>query len=106
VQGTVLDSAETNAIINNCANRFPKFYLEFKDIQKRDTMIKQIVFLRNQDLNGGPAKVGMRGNILIDVKYLENEQPGFDDNRLIVVLYHEIGTCITSQLYRLYNGIS
>jgi hypothetical protein len=89
--GTVLDSTEARALVNSCAARFPKFYGEFKDIQKRDTLIKKIVFLRNQDLNGGPAKAGMRGNILIDVKYLETEQANFDDNRLIVVLYHEIG---------------
>jgi hypothetical protein len=89
--GIVLDSAAAQAVINSCATRFPKFYHEFKDIQKRDTLIRKIVFLRNQDLNGGPAKARMRGNILIDVKYLETEQPDFDDNRLIVVLYHEIG---------------
>jgi hypothetical protein len=88
---TVLDSAQATDLINKCAGKFPKFYREFKDIQKRDTLIKKIVFLRNQDLNGGPAEAGVRGNILIDVKYLETEQPSFDDNRLIVVLYHEIG---------------
>ncbi len=90
-QGNILDIAESNKIINQCAVKFPKFYREFKDIQKRDTLIKKIVFLRNQNLNGGPAKAGPLGNIFIDAKYLENEQPGFDDNRLIVVLYHEIG---------------
>jgi hypothetical protein len=90
-QGAQLDTAESNTIINQCATKFPKFYREFKDIQKRDPLIKNIIFVRNQNLNGGPARASARGNIFIDVKYLENEQPGFDDNRLIVVLYHEVG---------------
>jgi hypothetical protein len=29
--------------------------------------------------------------VRLDRRYLEHPQPGFDDNRLVVVLYHEIG---------------
>lgn len=41
--------------------------------------------------NNGPASAGLKGVIFIDIKYLEKGLPAFTDDRLIVVLYHEIG---------------
>jgi hypothetical protein len=89
-QGLTLDSAETQALLKKCAVKYPKFYREFNYIKAHDTLIKKFLFVRS-NLDNGPAKAGRQGNIFIDVSYLENERPNFDDNRLIVVLYHEIG---------------
>jgi hypothetical protein len=90
--GKPLDSAEINKVLIKCEKKFPKFYREFSYIKAHDTLIKNIFFVRPEtSLDNGPAKAGPRGNIFIDIKYLQHEEPSFDDDRLIVVLYHEIG---------------
>ena len=90
--GKVVDAATVDKILAKCEKKFPKFYNAFSYIKTHDTLIKNIIFVQPETtLDNGPAKAGPRGNIFIDIKYLEHEQPGFDDDRLIVVLYHEIG---------------
>jgi hypothetical protein len=87
-----VDSATIHKVLIKCEKKFPKFYREFNYIKTHDTLIKKIIFVQPEtSLDNGPAKAGPKGNIFIDIKYLEHEQPGFDDDRLIVVLYHEIG---------------
>jgi hypothetical protein len=88
---TVVDSATAAAIIKNCEQKFPKFYREFQYIKTHDALIKHFVFIRSAEQGSGPAFANPNGNIRIDVRYLESEVPNFDENRLIVVLYHEIG---------------
>ncbi len=91
-QQTIIDSTTAKTILNNCAAKFPKFYREFNYSKVHDTLIRKFIFVKYPDgVDNGPAKAGPKGNIFIDIKYLESEQPNFDDNRLIVVLYHEIG---------------
>jgi hypothetical protein len=90
-QQQVVDSATVNRVMGSVAIKFPKFYREFNYIKGHDSLIKNIFFVRYGGADNGPAKAGPKGNIFIDIKYLENEQPGFNDDRLIVVLYHEIG---------------
>lgn len=90
--GRQLDSATVNKVLTKAEKKFPKFYREFNYIKTHDTLIKNIIFVQPEtSLDNGPAKAGPRGNIFIDIKYLEHEQPDFDDDRLVVVLYHEIG---------------
>jgi len=89
--GDVLDSTTASKIIQQCAQRFPKFYREFQYVKTHDALIKRFVFIRSAGRDNGPAFASPNGTIRIDVKYLESQQPTFDDNRLIVVLYHEIG---------------
>jgi hypothetical protein len=89
---TAVDSATINKVLKKCEKKFPKFYGEFNYIETHDTLIKKIIFVQHEtSLDNGPAKAGPKGNIFIDIKYMEHEQSGFDDDRLIVVLYHEIG---------------
>lgn len=90
-QGDAIDSVAANALIAKCEVKYPKFYREFKYIKAHDTLIKRFIFVKTTGLNNGPAKAGPRGNIFIDIKYLEGQQRNFTDDRLIVVLYHEIG---------------
>ena len=87
-----VDSATANKVLAKCEKKFPKFLREFSYIKTHDTLMRNIIFVTsNKGLDNGPAKAGPRGNIFIDIKYLEHEQPAFDDDRLVVVLYHEIG---------------
>ncbi|MES2276790.1 MAG: hypothetical protein V4592_12260 [Bacteroidota bacterium] len=88
--GTPVDSTTVNAVMKQCAIKYPKFYRELNDIKAHDKLIKNFVFVR-YTTDTGPAKAGPLGNVFIDIKYLETEQPNFGDDRLIVVLYHEIG---------------
>jgi hypothetical protein len=85
----IIDSLSAATLIQKCAQTFPKFYREFQYIKAHDALIKRFVFIRVGGAN--PASASPNGVIRINVKFLENEQPDFDDNRLIVVLYHEIG---------------
>lgn len=88
--GIVVDSVTVNAVLSKCAATYPKFYREFNYIKTHDTLIKKFVFMR-YNTNNGPASAGLKGVIFIDIKYLEKGLPAFTDDRLIVVLYHEIG---------------
>ncbi len=88
---TVVDSATANAVIEKCTQSNPKFYREYQYIKTHDTLIKRFIFFRSATQNMGPAFANPNGTIRIDLRYLETAVPDFDDNRLIVVLYHEIG---------------
>lgn len=87
----VVDSATAATIIQKCAQTFPKFYREFQYIKTHDALIKRFVFIRSTGQGNGPAFASPNGTIRINVNFLQNELPNFDDNRLIVVLYHEVG---------------
>jgi hypothetical protein len=87
----IVDTATANALISKCAQTFPKFYREFQHIKTHDDLIKRFTFIKTTGPDNGPAFAYPNGVIRINVKYLESQQPTFDDNRLIVVLYHEIG---------------
>lgn len=90
-EGETIDSVAADALIAKCAVKYPKFYREFNYIKAHDALIKHFIFIKTDGPDNGPAKAGPRGNIFIDIKYLETQQHDFTDDRLIVVLYHEIG---------------
>ncbi|MFD1256856.1 hypothetical protein ACFQ3S_08605 [Mucilaginibacter terrae] len=77
------------AAIKQCEQTFPQFYREFEYIKAQDTLIKKFVFV--QQPGTGPAFASPKGVITINISYLNKPKPNFDDNRLIVVLYHEVG---------------
>ncbi len=89
--GGAIDTAAANALLAKCAQTFPKFYREYQYIKTHDSLIKRFVFIKTSGPDTGPASASPTDVIRISTRYLESEQPGFDDNRLIVVLYHEIG---------------
>lgn len=76
-------------VIQKAQRSFPKFYKEFESIKIQDTLIRNIVFI--EDPRSGPAFASPNGTIMINLEFLKNRKPAFDDNRLIVVLYHEVG---------------
>lgn len=87
-ENTLPDSIGYSAI-KKSEQSFPKFYKEFQDIRSKDHLIKNLRFIETKKL--GPAFASPKGIITINIEFLNNPKPGFDDNRLIVVLYHEIG---------------
>jgi hypothetical protein len=87
-QKSVADTT-ANRIIAQCEATFPKFYREFQNIKSKDTLIKKFVFIDQP--SAGPASALPNGIIRINLDFLKVRKPAFDDNRLIVVLYHEIG---------------
>ena len=86
---TPVDQARGDAILAKTATSFLKFHAAYEDVRANDKLIKNVVLVEAG--NKGPAFASPNGVIRIDLSYLENPKPNFDDNRLIVVLYHEIG---------------
>ena len=76
-------------IIEQAKRTFPKFYREFQYIKANDTLIRKIRFVQQKAI--GPAFASPKGEISINVAFIQTPKPNFDDNRLIVVLYHEVG---------------
>ncbi len=84
----IADSIGYN-IIQQSEKTFPKFYREFQYIKMHDSLIRKINFI--DEVQTGPAFASPQGIITFNIEYFKHPKPNFDDNRLIVVLYHEIG---------------
>lgn len=76
-------------VIEKSKQLYPKFYREFQNIKANDQLLKKIRFVKQQGM--GPAFASPKGIITINIDYILTPRPNFDDNRLIVVLYHEVG---------------
>lgn len=76
-------------IIKDNQKTFPKFHQLFHQLLENDTLLKQIVFI-NQKAKG-PGFAHPNGTVTLNLDYFVNKKPRFDDDRLVVVLYHEIG---------------
>ena len=81
---------EGYAIVEEKANIYPKFYKLLYNLKKNESKLKAYVFVRGHG-NGSPAAASRTGTIIIDISFIESNIPNYDDNRLIVVLYHELG---------------
>ncbi|PWS33828.1 M48 family metalloprotease [Pedobacter paludis] len=88
-QEEIIPDSIADKIIDHTEISFPKFYQTFQFIKTNDALIKRFIFI---DVKGiGPAFASPNGTIKINLDYLKNKKPNFDQDRLIVVLYHEIG---------------
>lgn len=85
-----LNMEEGIAIIDRFSNVYPKFNREFNILRNTEKKIKGFNFIRGNG-RGNPASANMNGFITIDVSFIENSVPNYDDNRLVVVLFHELG---------------
>lgn len=68
---------------------FPKFYKLFHHLLENEPLLKQFVFINKK--GQGPGFANPNGTVTLNLDYFVNKKRRFDDNRLIVVLYHEIG---------------
>lgn len=76
-------------IVEENQKAFPKFYKLFHHLLENEPLLKQVVFINKK--GQGPGFANPNGTVTLNLDYFVNKKPHFDDNRLIVVLYHEIG---------------
>ncbi len=85
-----LDSAEARQLLAQATRQYPKFAQALRTV-RQDPLLKQVVLVRPAGPLNTPATAAPDGTVRLDVRFLEQPRPGFDDNRLVVVLYHEVG---------------
>ena len=60
-------------------------------MRQHDPLLRRFVVETTPGLLSSPAAAFGNGAVRLDRRFLESPQPGYDDNRLVVVLYHEVG---------------
>lgn len=90
-QAVPVDSATARTLLAQAARQYPKFSAALADVRQHDPLLRRFVVVTSAGPLGSPAAAFGNGAVHLDRRYLEHPQPGFDDNRLVVVLYHEIG---------------
>ena len=85
----IADSTGYRILEENKAS-FPKFYKILQEVLKNDPVIKNLGFIDRKGGSPGAAVIET-GSILINVSTLMDKRPEWDDNRFVVILYHEIG---------------
>ena len=89
-QATAVPPAEIDAILARSATKYPKFYALYTNAMANDKLITKIRWMRAPVPNSAGAAMP-NGVIVLDPQFLEPGVPGYDDNRLVVVIEHEIG---------------
>jgi hypothetical protein len=84
----VLDTAGYRIIEEN-KTAFPKFYQLFHQLLDQEPLLKQVVFINKK--TGGPGFANPNGTITLNLDYFILKKSRFDDNRWLVVLFHEVG---------------
>ena len=90
-QAVPVDSATARAVLEQAARQYPKFTQALADVRQHDLLLRRFVVVDNKGPLGSPAAAFGNGAVRLDRRFLEHPQPDFDDNRLVVVLYHEVG---------------
>ena len=90
-QATPVDAATAQAVLTQAARQYPKFTAALADVRAHDPLLRRFVVVNNPGPLGSPAAAFGNGAVRLDRRFLEQAQPGYDDNRLVVVLYHEVG---------------
>jgi hypothetical protein len=90
-QAVPVDSATARTLLAQAAQRYPKFAAALADVRQHDPLLRRFVVVTSPGPLGSPAAAFGNGAVRLDRRFLEQPQPGYDDNRLVVVLYHEIG---------------
>ena len=88
--GDYVSDKEGEKIIESIATTYPKFYKNYNLI-KKDKRFSDYNFVRGNTRGTPAAANGRDRTIILDVSFLENRVQNYDDNRLVVVLYHELG---------------
>jgi hypothetical protein len=95
---TNISREEGMSIIKMKEIRFPKFNRELNNLLDNDNKLKYLKFIRANGSRGPAFAQPNDGSMTFDLYYFESQVPEFDDNRLVVVLYHELG--------HLYDNVS
>jgi hypothetical protein len=78
-------------VLAQAAQQYPKFAAALAEVRQHDPLLRRFVVVNNAGPLSSPAAAFPNGAVRLDRRFLEHPQPEFDDNRLVVVLYHEIG---------------
>lgn len=89
---------EGMAIIKSKSSILPKFNRELNYLLDNENKIRAIKFIRANGSRGPAFAQFSDGTITFDLYFIENQIPTYDDNRLVVILYHELG--------HLYDNVS
>lgn len=90
-QAVPVDSATARVLLAQAARQYPKFTAALAEVRQHDPLLRRFVVVTASGPLGSPAAAFANGAVRLDRRFLEHPQPGFDDNRLVVVLYHEMG---------------
>lgn len=90
-QAVPVEAATAQAVLAQAARQYPKFAAALAEVRQHDPLLRRFVVVDNPGPLGSPAAAFGNGAVRLDRRFLEQAQPGFDDNRLVVVLYHEVG---------------
>ncbi|GAB3638503.1 hypothetical protein GCM10027422_40930 [Hymenobacter arcticus] len=90
-QAVPVDTATARTVLAQAARQYPKFTAALTDVRQHDPLLRRFMVVTSAERLGSPAAAFGNGVVRLDRRFLEHQQPDFDDNRLVVVLYHEIG---------------
>ena len=90
-QAVPVDAATAQIVLAQAAQQYPKFTAALADVRAHDPLLRRFVVVNNSGPLSSPAAAFGNGAVRLDRRFLEQAQPGYDDNRLVVVLYHEVG---------------
>jgi len=90
-QAVPVEAATAQAVLAQAARQYPKFTAALADVQQHDPLLRCFAVVTNAGPLSSPAAAFGNGAVRLDRRFLESPQPGYDDNRLVVVLYHEVG---------------
>lgn len=86
-----IDSATARVVLAQATRQYPRFAQALPDVHQHDLLLRRFVVVTASGPLGSPAAAVGNGAVRLDRRFLEQPQPGFDDSRLGVVLYHEVG---------------
>jgi len=86
-----VEAATAQVVLTQAARQYPKFTAALAEVRQHDPLLRRFVVVTSAGPPGSPAAAFDNGAVRLDRRFLEQPQPGYDDNRLVVVLYHEIG---------------
>lgn len=76
-------------IIQENQKAFPKFNKLFHQLLESESLLKKIFFINKKAT--GPGFANPDGTVTLNLDYFINKKPRVNDDRLIVILYHEVG---------------
>lgn len=85
-RGGSLNKAEFQSILEHCETNLPKLWSAIQTVKEQDVHIE----ITNRKMSGPGAASGT-DRIVLNSRFLTEDVPAFPEDRLIIVLFHELG---------------
>lgn len=85
-RGGSLKKEEFQSILEHCETNLPKLWMALEAVKNQDVQIE----ITNKNMRS-PAAASGTERIIFNSKFLTENRPAFPEDRLIIVLYHELG---------------